>query len=226
MDRRRAKRYPVENLFGSILMKSDATVLNVSMTGIEIEATAGLRIGRSCAVTFGDGRDAVRLTGTVVRCLLQQTRRNQRGEIEPVYHAGIRFDGVLSHPAEQLMNFIKANARIDMDRRLFGRFALLKDGPVTLGTSHELLVRTLSLTGVRVETNIGPTPGAVVDLEVALGDNSGMHTRARVVASAAAPPGQAEVEDSFFVDLEFVDMPSSDRGRLDRFITEAFAPPS
>ena len=153
------------------------------------------------------------------------TRRNERGEVEPLYEAGVEFDGILSRGASQLLRFIRTNAQIDMERRLFGRFSLRAGSSVTLGTSSEFVVRTLSLSGARLEAVLCPEPESALDVEIEVREGEVVRSLVRVVAVAPATSAGPGGEPAFFVDVEFREMPGDSRAALDRFVNESLEEP-
>ena len=216
MERRKHKRYSVDNVQGTVVLKSDARVVNMSVAGMTLETNHGLRMGRPLSVTMGDSARAMRITGTIVRCQMVGTRIVSAGEVEPVFRAGLHLEGMLTDRAEELLGFMRDHARIEVERRVFGRFKLYEGQSVTVESEHPFQVVTLSLSGMRVESKRAPDPGGRVEVDLDL-HGSVVHAGARVVAVDSAPVAENE-PPAQLIDLEFAAMADSERSTLEEFI--------
>jgi hypothetical protein len=211
-ERRRHKRYRVANVEGTLVFKSDARVLNVSVAGLTVETTQALRVGRPITITLATEREPLRLAGVVARCRLVATRA-VGGEEQPVYQAGIRLEGMLSETAQRFLGFIESHVRIELERRVFGRFTLASGDTVMVEPAAEFQVAVISMSGMRVECDAGPEAEAVVEVEIRL-NGSAIRVRARVVATASA----GDEPRRHVVDLEFAELAEAERTKLEAFI--------
>jgi len=101
-------------------------------------------------------------------CGLRGTRKAEDDEVVPLYHAGIRFDDVLTPLSASLRQMIEESAIVGVAPRIFGRFKLGPETSVTVQSAVDLEVRKLSMTGMEVESEFSPDPGAELPLEVGL----------------------------------------------------------
>ena len=111
--KRRGPRYAVEDVQGTLHFNTEARVLNVSLSGVALETSLPVRVGRTYTVTLRhDDEETVSLTGTVVWCHLRETRKNHLGESLPIYAAGLAFNDTLTEGANSLIRFLQRAAII------------------------------------------------------------------------------------------------------------------
>ena len=66
-------------------------VVDLSVGGLGLETTTGVRIGSRHSFTVAVGERPFRVEGEVRWCRLTQTIGRGEGEVAPIYRAGIRF---------------------------------------------------------------------------------------------------------------------------------------
>jgi len=198
------------------VLTASARILNMSLTGMAIESSANLRVGRSYTLRLIHG-DTIgpELSGTVVWCHLNAARPTESGETSPVYEAGMRFDHMLTQAAHELLTFLRATAVLSVQQRLTGRFSVNIEESVALNAECEFVVRTLSASGMLIETDVSPEPNTTIDLRVQLG---GAAISARCRVAFVRDIGEQEKRRITAVGVEFVSMPEPDRAVLDEFI--------
>lgn len=222
-ERRRAPRYPVQDVRGKLLLTTSATIINMSLTGLAVESSANLRVGRSYTLALTHGlQTGPALTGVVVWCHLKATRPSGSGESSAVYEAGIQFVGMLSEKASELVAFLRTTAILTMQDRLTGRFYVDPNESIDLNAECEFSLKTLSASGMLIETDISPAPGSVFAVRVALGQDI-IEPTVRVVY--VRDVGEQDKRRISAVGAEFVSMSAADRTSLDAFIARQIAPP-
>ena len=211
---RRHKRYAVSDLPGAFAFAAQAEVLNVSLSGMAIQTTTYLKVGNACTFRLGQGPTAIRLTGKIRWSRLHSTVR--RGdEVMPVYQAGIAFDDVLSDAGREVLRFLEHRLVVEPERRVAGRFRLPAASPVDVEAEQGFVVKDVSFSGARIQTDVPLAPGSRFELEIRL-DDAIFRTPARVihvreVESAAGEP-------RYQAGLEFVDTDDEDRRLLHDFV--------
>jgi len=216
VERRRSPRYTVEGVQGILHVSTGAKILNMSLTGMAVEADLQVRVGRSYSLTLKHGADfALTLSGTAVWCHLRSLRKTEDGEAKSVYHAGFRFDDTLTQKALDLTHFLEATAVIAVEQRISGRFKLKFAKPVDLDTAYQFIVKTISASGVLIETDMPATVGTVFDMEMSL-QGATLEARGRVAHSRdvlEARRGRVSL-----LGIEFVRMSDKDRRALEDYI--------
>jgi PilZ domain len=215
-ERRRSRRHPVENVKGTLHASASVRIMNLSLSGMAVEADAPLRVGKTYTVTLQAGEGStLELAGSVVWCHLRETRTVDDGPARPIYSGGLSFGDTLTEYATRLLRFLEKSAVIDVHTRVCGRFTMLDECAVDLRTSHDFEVRTISASGLLLESEFTAPVGTIVDLEVPLGRET-VHGSGRV-----AFVGETTVmEKRRLVQLgvEFMELESRSRAALKRFI--------
>jgi hypothetical protein len=211
-DRRRSGRVRIPDTHGSLIVSLDGKVLDISVAGMAIETHSRLAPHHRISLRLCKGPELLQLEGRVVWCFLQGTRATERGETVPVYRAGIEFADVLSDLARDLLGFLEAHAIVTLETRIFGRFRL-EESSVSVSSSAEFEVRTLSLHGMAVDTTLAIEAPAFCEVELKLLPRP-ITARARIVSDRAKPLG----DNHFEVAVEFLDLPESDRETLRELI--------
>src|SRR6185369_16529600 len=111
---RRHPRYEVQDLHGSLLFRIDVIVLNLSLSGMAVETTQQMKLGRVYSVKLGDAAGFVDMDGIVKWCHLVKTRAGPNGEAQNVFHVGITFDGTLTEKASRLLAFMQEHVVLSL----------------------------------------------------------------------------------------------------------------
>jgi hypothetical protein len=155
---------------GTFQFTTDARVLNMSLDGMSIETSNPLKVGRVYALKLEEDGTGLPLRGCVVWCSLVRTTRDEKGDIRPVYRAGIHFEDLLTTRARDLRDFIRHNAVISLENRLFGRFRIEADASADLSFEADFLVRQLSSAGMLVETDVAPPVDSQCQIDIRLAE--------------------------------------------------------
>ena len=216
-DSRRNPRFDVEDVPGIMSFSVDAKVLNISRSGVAVETSVQLVIGRRYEAKIGVSGRSVSTAGTVRRCVLRKTRRTASGEVEPVYEGGIEFDDVLDEIQSELMPIVAKSASLQLTPRLHGRFKPDQDETATLESNVDFEVKRLSLSGLLVESEITPEPDSIVSLELEIGGQR-FHSTGRV-ADVSKVRGEGDAQRSQ-LGIEFLDLTDDDRKMLETFLLD------
>ncbi len=216
-ERRRHKRHAVESVTGTFQFSTEARVLNMSLDGMSLEASSPLKIGRVYRLRLEQNNRSLPLEGTVVWCTLIRTRRDDRGEVQPVYRAGIHLNDVLSGRAQKLRDFIHQNAIVSLENRMFGRFRLEDERSADLSLEAEFVLRELSASGMLIESDVAPEVGTDCHLEVELGELR-FDATAHVTRMERISPTEAEGLERMLLGIQFHELSESSRKALDGFL--------
>ncbi len=215
-ERRRSPRHPVNDVKGTLHLCSDAKILNMSLTGMAVETNASMKVGRAYSLTLKYGNEqTIRLSGSVVWCHLRGLRRNEAGENRTVYEAGICFQEALTGRTEELARMLGATAVVAVEKRISGRFKLDVAEPVSVRSTHDFMVKTISTVGLLIETEEAAPIGSHVEVEVNLHGRT-LTCRGRVAhlhelgGNGDAPRTQ--------LGIEFVEPSAAERLMVEEFI--------
>lgn len=169
-EKRRSPRFDVQDLDGSLLLAMDVRVQNLSVSGMAVETSARLSVGRSYRFKLRHGDRIVVIMGTVAWSFLHRTQKNCAGDVEPVYRAGVRFDGMLTENAQALLEILEEKAILRLDTRIFGRFPVPQVDDVEVDSESRFSVRRISLSGMLIESSTAPKVGQTLQAELDLGE--------------------------------------------------------
>jgi hypothetical protein len=213
--KRRYRRYEVHDLYGSLLFRVEVKVLNLSLTGMAVEATQQLKQGRVHAVRLGQGDGAISIDATVRWCRLVGTRKGTNGETVTVYLAGLTFDGVVTEKAEHVMEFLKEHVVLALQKRVIGRFRPKGGSSIELAARVEFEVAKVSLTGMLLKTRMSPPLQSTFDVEMTfLGEPFESSCRVAYVQRTGGTDAEPEVD----VGVEFLSPGEPQQAVLRRFI--------
>ncbi len=168
-EKRRHPRFDIQDLDGSLLLAMDVRVQNLSVSGMAVETSARLTVGRSYRFKLRHRERVLVIMGTVAWSFLHRTHRNCAGEVEPVYRAGVRFDGMLTDNAHALLEILEEKAVLRLDKRIFGRFPVPQVDDVEVDSESRFSVRRISLSGMLIESPTPPKIGQTLRAELDLG---------------------------------------------------------
>ena len=217
-ERRTHTRYPVEGIKGSFLFTTDARVLNLSLDGMSLEANNPLKIGHEYSLRLDEGEHHMPLKGTVVWCTLVKTTRDQQGDVQPVYRAGVHFADIMSGKATELRSFIHKNAVISLENRLFGRFRIEAEKPAGLSLEAKFKVKQISLSGMLVETEIAPPVDTHCQLDVEVGGIEFNATARIVRVDRQESDSGPSLTGTVYLGIEFLELSEESQLTLESFI--------
>ena len=90
-ERRSFPRFTVDimDIHGKMLFANDVKILDISMGGVLLKADRRLNIGRDYTMKLESKGKILNVQGTVVRSMLSESRKDEKGEIVPIYTAGM-----------------------------------------------------------------------------------------------------------------------------------------
>lgn len=216
-ERRTNARYEVEGVKGSFLFTTGARVLNLSLDGMSLETNSPLKIGREYSLRLDEGSHHMPLKGTVVWCTLVKTARDERGDVQPIFRAGVHFADIMSGKANELRSFIHKNAVLSLENRLFGRFRIEAEQPADLSLEAEFTVHQISLSGMLVETDVKPAVDTQCHLFVEVGGVK-FEADARIVRTETEDGDGQDGSRPVFLGIEFLELSEDSTLTLESFI--------
>ncbi len=229
-DARRNPRFDVENLDGRVAFNFGAEVVNISPAGMCVRTTAPLVVHRSYDISLATEGETQRLKGTVRWCTLRSTRRTEHDEVEPLYEAGIAFEGLLTDAAAPFLDFLRNNVILNLNdpyqqdpgKRLFGRFKFADNQSVSLTAADRFEIRRLSLSGMLARSESHLDRETRCDVAVELDDGVKFRSLARIVHCSQVEAESEEAPPQFDMGVEFVDTPADSVKLLEAFIRDRF----
>lgn len=215
-DKRREPRFVVEGLQGHMTFASEVEILNMSLSGVALRTDRRLVIGNEYQLRLeADGGHGLNLKGVVVWCALEARRKDTRGEDILIYSAGLRFAGVISDALAALLGFLDQH-KVHPEQRTGGtRFEIEATGRALLDVPHPFRVKVLSLTGMLAQASASLEIEKVLPMELSLHDGEPLRFEGRVAYCTEVDLDQGT---QYEIGVEFVQMPSDDRNRLEDYV--------
>lgn len=185
-DRRSQPRRQVAGVGGLLRVRTEAEVLNLSLTGAAVATEGRLGMGECYRVLFREGPRRLELRAKVARSTLKAG-----GGKVPVYETGLEFLEVLAERGQEVARFLYEHAEPQIGGRMCDRFLPPPGTRAEVEREVAFELRSISPSGLAVETALDLAPGREVGLDVRMGDPEvGFATAGRVVYNLPVAPGR------------------------------------
>jgi len=215
MEQRRAPRFVVEGIHGTMTSASLVEILNMSISGAAIRLDRNLRVGGEYSLRLELNDTVLAVKGVVVWSVLSEIQKGREDETKPFYSAGMKFKDILSPRLMELLEFIDEH-KIVQENRLGGlRFHIDAPGKALLDVPQSYRVKVISLSGLLIETEHPLELRQAYPMDVSLEAGGTLLFSGRIAyCSAVADPAHKRYE----IGVAFVEMGAPDRARLAKFI--------
>jgi len=187
-DRRSHPRRQVSGVGGLLRVRTDAEILNLSLTGAAVATASRLGMGECYRVLIHEGPRRLELRAKVARSTL---RAGAGTPSVPVYETGLEFLEVLDERGLEVARFLSENAEPLLGGRICDRFLPAPGTRAEVEREVAFELRSISPSGLAVETVADLPPGREVGLDVRMGDPIvGFATAGRVVYNLPVAPGR------------------------------------
>jgi hypothetical protein len=104
-ERRQHKRINIElrGMSGKMAFTSYLNIIDISAGGISFEADRRLNMGRSYTLSIVHDKKTINVKGTVIWSIIRKSKNDDRGNVIPVYKAGMKFS---DESRDQIREFI------------------------------------------------------------------------------------------------------------------------
>lgn len=199
---------------GVIIAAIDVEINNVSIGGVALTATRRLDIGKEYALRFEEDGKVCNVKVTVVWSVLSGSKKNDLGDVIPVYKAGMRFSRLYPEKTD-IVSFIGHHKK-SPEQRAIVRFSLKSSmRKATLDYPLRCEIRDVSLSGAVVRYDGMCTIGDAFPMELILGEGKRIDVVGRVSPSAVAPGDVPAPKD---IEIEFVEMSDNSREILKEYL--------
>ena len=230
---RRHPRYRLgsRELNGQMTFASEVSILDVGMGGVSLTADKRLNIGGRYTLKLEANGKVISLSCEVAWARLSATKRVAGGDTVPLYTAGMKFVGLSSDNAADLQQLLHVVSREqlprDEDRRKHPRVPAEPPGLALLNFPARYQVRTISLSGMLIESADAVEGESRIPMALSLPDGRRIEFLGRVVSCRPNDDGGTE---GHHIGIEFVDLTDASREALGTFIgwlsTEGAASPA
>ncbi|MGB9715132.1 MAG: PilZ domain-containing protein [Thermodesulfovibrionales bacterium] len=224
-ERRRYKRFKIEGMGidGKMLFAKNVKILDMSVGGMLVETDKRLNPGSEHILKLRHKDKIISIKSVVAWCLLGKSERNPKGEVIPIYHAGMEFINLTDETRRKIARFIedqKKEADKDVDifqssgRRLYIRFQIVTPEEVT-DFFESCKIKELSLGGMLIESEHSPNIENRLQMEVFLPEDEPVTLTGRIASCHIVREEEPKLYD---LGIEFLEMSDEDRERLKKFI--------
>jgi hypothetical protein len=217
-EKRHRKRFVVEGMEirGKMMFATEVRVLNISVSGIAVKADRRLDIGSDYMLKLIEGDKTMSLRGKVVWSSISGSREGPRGEMVPVYTAGLKFTDRASDEISELASFIGMHVNGN-DHRVGGlRVAITGAEKAILDYPSQYRVTRLSLSGMQIKSAQLIKADARFPMEMSLPEEGPIRFTGRVTSCRHV---HDEGLDHYDVGIAFMNMTEKDIERLREFIS-------
>lgn len=220
-DKRRHKRYNLElvEVNGRMSLADKVEIIDVSLGGVALRIDRRLNPGREYLLKLGDKAKSFDLKCIVVRSELSGFEEKANGERAMIYTAGMRFKENFS---SQIADFFKSIELVkketvpsESDRRIDIRFQIHMPGEKILNYPAQFTVKDVSLSGIRILTDVSLAMQSVIPMRLALQDDNFVHFNGRV---ASIRMFEERGETRYDVGMELSDLSEEGAALLKSFI--------
>jgi c-di-GMP-binding flagellar brake protein YcgR len=231
-ERRHHKRFTVDimDINGTIIFGGYVKILNISLGGVLLKVDRRLNIGRNYLLKLEGKGMILTVKGTVLRCILSESRRNQKGEIIPIYTTAMKFTDLSNDKIVEITNFIKEHfvdyqkqeiyKPVDLLKnrglRLYVRFIIDAPEKSALHLQDVYKVKTISNGGMLMESEHALEIDDTIPMKMTLPVNRIIKFWGRIISCRSiinSRRGQYEIG------VEFIEMSKRDREVLQEFIS-------
>jgi len=218
MEQRRAPRFVVEGIHGTMTSASQVEILNMSISGAAIRLDRNLRVGGEYSLRLELNDTVLAVKGVVVWSVLSEIQKGREDETKPFYSAGMKFKDILSQRLMELLDFIDQH-KIVQENRLGGlRFHIDAPGKALLDVPQGYRVRVISLSGLLMETEQPLEVRQTYPMEVTLETGEALRFTGRIAYCSDPSPASDSAPKRYQVGVAFAEMTAADRARLSKFI--------
>jgi PilZ domain-containing protein len=215
MEQRRAPRFVVEGIHGTMTSASQVEILNMSISGAAIRLDRNLRVGGEYSLRLELNDTVLAVKGLVVWSVLSEIQKGREDETKPFYSAGMKFKDILSQRLMELLEFIDRH-KIVQENRLGGlRFHIDAPGKALLDVPQSYRVRIISLSGLLMDTDVPLELHQSYPMEMAIEGGDVIRFRGRVAYCSDPSEGSPK---RYEIGVAFAEMTAADRARLGKFI--------
>ncbi len=224
-DRRRHKRFKVEGaqVKGEMLFRKEVQVLDMSMSGIQLQTDRQLKIGKAYLLNLQNEDKIISVKAIVVRSLLSESKTDDDGDVVPLYLVGMQFINLSDEKIDEIVEFIdnhkagdqpilKTNGK--MEYRKSTRFEMNVDGKTILNFHELYKVKVISLNGMLIESSHCLDIEDKLHMKIILPGDQAIDFVGRVASCSEKGEGD---EKHYDIGIEFTTMPEDHKNSLEEF---------
>ena len=221
-DIRRYKRFRFNDseVNGKMVLVTEVKIVDISISGISLKVNRRLNIGSDYTLKL-EGSKTISLRGTVVWCSLIETRKGSKGDVIPIYSAGMQFKDMSTERTTELQYIIDSHkieeVHVIGGTRLNIRFHIKDPENSILIYPDNYKVKSIGLGGMRIECVRNFEIESRIPMEMFIHDDAPLKFVGRVTSyKEIDKKGQKQYD----IGIEFLDLTEKDKETLASFIDD------
>lgn len=216
-NKRRHKRYRLDTMEinGKMSLVDRVEIIDISLSGVSLKLDKKLDLGKEYLIRLGDRKKEFDVKGVIVRSEVCGIEEKANGKA--VYAAGMMFNGGQLDKLAMFLYAIdqkkKMNA-VAAERRLKVRFQITTPGENVLSYPAQFKVRTISLSGMLIQTDHPLEMESRLPMGLSLHDDNRVNLIGRVVSCQMKEEGG---RTCYEIGVEFMDVTEKDKVVLKAF---------
>jgi len=212
-NQRRHKRYRLDSLEinGKMSLADKVEIIDISLSGVSLKVDKKLELGKEYLIRLGDRGKEFDVKGVIVRSEVCGIEGKANGNSTDVYAAGMMFNGGQMDKLAMFLYGIdqkkKMNA-VAAERRLNVRFQITIPGENILSYPAQFKVRTISLSGMLIQTDHPLEIESRLPMGLSLHDDNRVNIIGRVVTCQKKEEGG---HTYYEIGVEFMDVAEKDK---------------
>lgn len=223
---RRFERYKANlmGINGRIIFARFVKILDISIGGLSLQTEKRLNIGNEYTLKIDSKKKALTVKGIVVWSVLNNSIKDSKGNIVPIYTAGIKFTNVSGEKINEITDFIqtykrdivqKLNLFSPSGRRLYVRILVTTPENAVLNCQEAYKVKILSLGGMLIESSHSLEVESTLPMELNFPEDKSILFQGRI-ASCLLKKDEDLVH--YDIGIDFVNMTEKDNEILHAII--------
>lgn len=218
-NKRRHKRYRLDSMEinGKMSLVNRVEIVDISLSGASLKVDKKLDLGKEYLIRLGDREKRFDVKGVIVRSEVCGIEEKTSGNKADVYAAGMMFNGGQMDKLALFLYAIdqkkKMNA-VAAERRLKVRFQITTPGENVLSYPAQFKVKTISLSGMLIQTDLPLEIESRLPMELSLRDDNQVNFIGRVVTCQMKEEGGRTYYE---IGVEFMDVTEKDKVVLKAF---------
>ncbi|NWF75811.1 MAG: PilZ domain-containing protein [Nitrospirae bacterium] len=225
-DKRRYKRYLVDvmEINSKMILASEVQIIDISVGGVSLKVDRRLNLGSEYLLTMENKGRVINVKAMVVWSMISGSKVGPKGDIVPIYTAGMKFTQLNDEKIKEIAAFIDKHKLYEEKYvdvfgvdglRLHVRVRIDNPDKAILNTFENYKVKKLSLGGLLLESNMPLETETRLPMEVDLSEDKSIKFTGRI---ASCIPVKIEETEHYDLGIEFLDMSEKDREVLQEFI--------
>ena len=223
---RRHKRYKVDvlKITGKMVLAKHVRILNISIGGLALKTDKQLSVGSQSLLTINGQNKSFTVKGKIVWSFLTKTKKDNLGNIIPIYTAGMQFMNLTDEKIREISAFIETHCEEEEEKveaykktgtRLYVRFSSIQEKEATVFFHEKYRTKKLSLGGMLIESQHALEVGKSIQMELFLLGDEHIYLTGRVASCDVIAGEKPEIYD---IGIEFIRISKDNIKRLEETI--------